>query len=66
MTSVDGHKPKITQIYIFELLQTLKLAPNPIYRSILKARKGRHSNGYANRRKKQKRSEGSSQCSMSC
>ena len=52
MTSVDGHKPKITQIYIFELLQTLKLAPNPIYRSILKARKGRHSNGVCKQKEK--------------
>ena len=35
----------MTQIYIFELLQTLKLASNPIQRSLIKARKLYHSNG---------------------
>ena len=36
---------KIMQIYIFELLQALKLAPNPTQRSLMKARKAHHSNG---------------------
>ena len=36
---------KITQIYIFEILKTSKLAPNPMQRSLMKARKGQQSNG---------------------